>query len=127
MAAVAAGRWFGPRSLDRYGRVILVRVLTMICLVGVLLFVFGPHIILAFAGAVLWGVVSPWASGRNERRRGRARDCGTAGQRDPSIEYQLCSSEVQCGIRSAWEPPTLPLSLEQPAVDKPPSVTQCAS
>jgi MFS family permease len=56
LAAMTAGRWFGPRSLDRYGRVIVIRVLTAICLVGVLLFVFGSHIIVAFAGAVLWGV-----------------------------------------------------------------------
>jgi fucose permease len=56
LAAMTAGRWFGPKSLDRYGRVIVIRVLTVICLVGVLLFVFGSHVIVAFAGAVLWGV-----------------------------------------------------------------------
>jgi predicted MFS family arabinose efflux permease len=56
LAAMTAGRWFGPRSLDRYGRVIVIRVLNMICLVGVVLFVFGSHVIVAFAGAVLWGV-----------------------------------------------------------------------
>ncbi|HWH99732.1 MAG TPA: MFS transporter, partial [Propionibacteriaceae bacterium] len=56
LAAMTAGRWFGPRSLDRYGRVIVIRVLTVICLVGVLLFVFGSYLIVAFVGAVLWGV-----------------------------------------------------------------------
>jgi len=56
LAAMTAGRWFGPRSLDRYGRVIVIRVLTVMCLVGVLLFVFGSSVIVAFAGAVLWGV-----------------------------------------------------------------------
>jgi cyanate permease len=56
LAAMTAGRWFGPRSLDRYGRVIVIRVLTVLCLVGVLLFVFGSSVIVAFAGAVLWGV-----------------------------------------------------------------------
>lgn len=56
LAAMTAGRWFGPRSLDRYGRVIVIRVLTVTCLVGVLLFVFGTNVIIAFAGAVLWGV-----------------------------------------------------------------------
>ncbi len=56
LAAMTAGRWFGPGSLDRYGRVIVIRVLTIVCLLGVLLFVFGSHIIIAFAGAVLWGV-----------------------------------------------------------------------
>lgn len=56
LAAMTAGRWFGPRSLDRYGRVIVIRVLTVTCLVGVLLFVFGTNVIIALAGAVLWGV-----------------------------------------------------------------------
>jgi fucose permease len=56
LAAMTAGRWFGPGSLDRYGRVIVIRVLTVVCLLGVLLFVFGSHVIVAFAGAVLWGV-----------------------------------------------------------------------
>jgi cyanate permease len=56
LAAMTAGRWFGPGSLDRYGRVIVIRVLTVVCLLGVLLFVFGSHIIIAFAGAALWGV-----------------------------------------------------------------------
>jgi fucose permease len=56
LAAMTAGRWFGPRSLDRYGRVIVIRVLTVVCLAGVLLFVFGSHVIVAFVGAVLWGV-----------------------------------------------------------------------
>jgi len=56
LAAMTAGRWFGPSSLDRYGRVIVIRVLTVICLVGVLLFVFGTYVVVAFIGAVLWGV-----------------------------------------------------------------------
>jgi predicted MFS family arabinose efflux permease len=56
LAAMTAGRWFGPRSLDRFGRVIVIRVLTVICLVGLLLFVFGSYVIVAFAGAMLWGV-----------------------------------------------------------------------
>jgi fucose permease len=53
LAAMTAGRWFGPRFLDR---AIVIRVLTVICLAGVLLFVFGTNVIVAFAGAVLWGV-----------------------------------------------------------------------
>jgi fucose permease len=56
LAAMTAGRWFGPSSLDRFGRVIVIRVLTVICLVGVLLFVFGTYVVVAFIGAVLWGV-----------------------------------------------------------------------
>jgi fucose permease len=56
LAAMTAGRWFGPSSLDRYGRVLVIRVLTVVCLVGVLLFVFGTYLVVAFIGAVLWGV-----------------------------------------------------------------------
>src|SRR5215211_1139769 len=56
LAAMTAGRWFGPRSLDRHGRVIVIRVLTVICLVGVPLFVFGTYVVVAFIGAMLWGV-----------------------------------------------------------------------
>jgi fucose permease len=56
LAAMTAGRWFGPRSLDRYGRVIVIRVLTVICLVGVVLFAFGTQVVVAFIGAILWGV-----------------------------------------------------------------------
>jgi fucose permease len=55
LAAMTAGRWFGPSLLDRYGRVVVIRVLTVVCLVGVLLFVFGTYVALAFVGAVLWG------------------------------------------------------------------------
>ncbi len=60
LAAMTAGRSFGPRSLDRYGRVIVIRVLTVICLVGVLLFVFGSYVIIAYIGAVLWALAWPW-------------------------------------------------------------------
>ncbi len=56
LAAMTAGRWFGPTLLDRYGRVVTLRALGVVCVVGVLLFVFGPYVGLAFLGAVLWGV-----------------------------------------------------------------------
>jgi cyanate permease len=55
LAAMTAGRWFGPMLLDRYGRVRVVRVLAAVSVAGVLLFVFGHYTPLAFAGAVLWG------------------------------------------------------------------------
>ncbi len=55
LAAMTAGRWFGPVLLDRYGRVRVVRTLTILALVGLLLFVFGPSMPAAFAGALLWG------------------------------------------------------------------------
>jgi fucose permease len=56
LAAMTAGRWFGPALLDRYGRVPVVRALAAVSLVGLSLFVFGPSIPFAFAGVLLWGL-----------------------------------------------------------------------
>ncbi len=56
LAAMTAGRWVGPGLLDRYGRVLVVRALALVSVVGVVLFVFGPTTPVAFAGALLWGV-----------------------------------------------------------------------
>ncbi|RKS75417.1 cyanate permease [Motilibacter peucedani] len=56
LTAMTAGRWVGPGMLDRYGRVPVVRALTLLGLVGLLLFVFGPTSAVAFVGAVLWGL-----------------------------------------------------------------------
>jgi predicted MFS family arabinose efflux permease len=56
LAAMTAGRWFGPGLLDRYGRVPVVRVLVAVSLAGLLLFVLGTHVAVAFAGALLWGL-----------------------------------------------------------------------
>jgi predicted MFS family arabinose efflux permease len=56
LAAMTAGRWFGPALLDRYGRVPVVRALAVVSLVGLALFVFGPNTPVAFAGALLWGL-----------------------------------------------------------------------
>jgi MFS family permease len=56
LAAMTAGRWFGPTWLDRFGRVAVNRVLTGASLVGLALFVFGENLPLAFVGAALWGV-----------------------------------------------------------------------
>ncbi len=55
LAAMTAGRWFGPLWLDRYGRVVVVRWMSVVSLAGVLLFVFGQVLWLALFGAVLWG------------------------------------------------------------------------
>jgi MFS family permease len=55
LTAMTAGRWFGPVWLDRYGRVVVVRWMSVVSLVGVLLFVFGQVLWLALLGAVLWG------------------------------------------------------------------------
>jgi MFS family permease len=56
LAAMTLGRWFGPGLLDRYGRVLVLRVLSALGIAGTLLFVFAPATPLAFVGAVLWGV-----------------------------------------------------------------------
>lgn len=61
LAAMTFGRWFGPGLLDRYGRVVVVRAMSVLCLVGVMLFVFAPLVsdqalLPAFLGAVLWGL-----------------------------------------------------------------------
>jgi fucose permease len=55
LGAMTVGRWFGPGLLDRYGRVPVLRVLSVVSLVGVLLFVFSGSTWVAFLGAVLWG------------------------------------------------------------------------
>ncbi|MEU8657001.1 MFS transporter [Actinoplanes philippinensis] len=56
LAAMTIGRWFGPNLLDRYGRVPVLRLLALTGLAGLLVFVFGPHPAVAFAGALLWGL-----------------------------------------------------------------------
>jgi MFS family permease len=56
LAAMTAGRWFGPALLDKYGRVSVVRVLAAISLVGLGLFVVGPNTPMAFLGALFWGL-----------------------------------------------------------------------
>jgi MFS family permease len=55
LAAMTAGRWFGPAWLDKHGRVMVNRALTGASLVGLALFIFGPNLALAFVGAALWG------------------------------------------------------------------------
>jgi predicted MFS family arabinose efflux permease len=56
LAAMTTGRWFGPRLLDRYGRVPVLRVLALCGLVGLAFFVFGRHPAVAFVGVVFWGI-----------------------------------------------------------------------
>jgi MFS family permease len=55
LAAMTAGRWFGPTWLNRYGRVAVNRALTGASLVGLALFIFGQNLPIAFVGAALWG------------------------------------------------------------------------
>ena len=56
LAAMTAGRWFGPGLLDRYGRVRVIRALTITACAGTVLFVVAPVAPLAYLGAVLWGL-----------------------------------------------------------------------
>jgi predicted MFS family arabinose efflux permease len=56
LAAMTTGRWFGPRVLDRYGRVPVLRVLALCGLVGLAFFVFGRHPAVAFVGVLFWGL-----------------------------------------------------------------------
>ena len=56
LAAMTAGRWFGPGLLDRFGRVPVVRACSSLALAGLLLMVFGHVLALAYVGTVLWGV-----------------------------------------------------------------------
>ncbi|MEK8069560.1 MFS transporter [Rhodococcoides navarretei] len=55
LVAMTAVRWFGNGLLDRYGRVVVLRGLAGVSVVGVLLFVLSPVVPLAFVGAFLWG------------------------------------------------------------------------
>ncbi|WP_327001237.1 hypothetical protein OHA72_39765 [Dactylosporangium sp. NBC_01737] len=56
LAATTAVRWFGGGLLDRYGRVAVLRALGAVTIAGLLLFIFGPNLATALAGALLWGV-----------------------------------------------------------------------
>jgi fucose permease len=58
LAAMTAGRWFGPALLDRIGRVATMRILAAVALVGLVLVVFGGALPVAIAGAALWGLGS---------------------------------------------------------------------
>ena len=56
LAAMTLGRWFGPGLIDRYGRVLVIRILGALALVGLALVVWGSTLPLAMAGAALWGL-----------------------------------------------------------------------
>ncbi|MGZ4436530.1 MAG: MFS transporter [Nocardioides sp.] len=79
LTAMTTGRWFGPALLDRYGRVPVVRSLAAVATVGLLVFVFGPSVPVAFAGAVLWGAGTSlgfpvgMSAGADDPRRAAAR------------------------------------------------------
>jgi fucose permease len=56
LAAMTTGRWFGPRLIDRYGRVPVLRACAAVALAGLLMIDFGTFLPVAFAGAVLLGL-----------------------------------------------------------------------
>jgi MFS family permease len=56
LTAMTAGRWFGPRLIDRYGRVVALRASAATALAGLLLIDFGVVLPVAAAGAVLMGL-----------------------------------------------------------------------
>jgi predicted MFS family arabinose efflux permease len=58
VAAMTTGRWFGPRVLDRYGRVTVLRTSALCALVGVVTTVYGPALGTAIVGVLLWGLGS---------------------------------------------------------------------
>jgi MFS family permease len=56
LTAMTAGRWFGPRLIDRYGRVVALRASAATALAGLLLVDFGVVLPVAAVGAVLMGL-----------------------------------------------------------------------
>ena len=56
LTAMTLGRWFGPGMLDRRGRVPTVRILAVTALAGLALVVYGQSLLVAMAGAALWGL-----------------------------------------------------------------------
>ena len=58
VVAMTTGRWFGPRVLDRYGRVTVLRASALCALIGVVTVVYGPALATAIVGVLLWGLGS---------------------------------------------------------------------
>src|SRR5579863_4024764 len=56
LAAMTAGRWWGPGLIDRHGRVLVLRVCAVTALAGLLLIEFGEVLPVAMAGALLLGL-----------------------------------------------------------------------
>jgi MFS family permease len=56
LAAMTVGRWFGPRFIDRFGRVRMLRAGAATALAGLLVIVFGRFLPVALGGAVLLGL-----------------------------------------------------------------------
>lgn len=58
VVAMTTGRWFGPRVLDRYGRVTVLRASALCALIGVVTVVYGTALAIAIVGVLLWGLGS---------------------------------------------------------------------
>lgn len=56
VAAMTVGRLLGTRLLDRFGRVVVLRVTAVLAATGLLLVIAGGSVPVATAGAVLWGL-----------------------------------------------------------------------
>lgn len=55
VGAMTVFRFVGTRLIDRFGRVTVLRASGVSSLVGLLLFAFGPDLVVAWIGLVLWG------------------------------------------------------------------------
>lgn len=58
VTAMTVGRLTGPRLLDRYGRVPVLRASAALAGVGLLVFIFVPVLWIAILGVILWGLGS---------------------------------------------------------------------
>lgn len=58
VTAMTLGRLAGPRVLDRYGRVPVLRASAVLATVGLLMFIFVPVVWIAIVGVALWGLGS---------------------------------------------------------------------
>jgi MFS family permease len=56
VAAMTLGRLTGGAALDRFGRVVVLRVAAGVALAGVILVITGPGPVWALAGTALWGI-----------------------------------------------------------------------
>ncbi len=56
LTAMTLVRIFGPRFIDTYGRVTVLRISTVASVLGLLSFGLGPHLGFALFGVVLWGM-----------------------------------------------------------------------
>ncbi|QAY73036.1 MFS transporter [Agromyces protaetiae] len=55
VGAMTVFRFFGGRLIDRFGRVLVLRASGVSALVGIACFVFGPNLVVAWLGILLWG------------------------------------------------------------------------